>query len=421
MRRSAGLLCLLTCQTCLSAAEVTLEGTIQSAPPGAGYVVLGVHRIAGERGRERRFRQSLPARLLLSRSGERPPVVDEHGNPLDAGTLSSGQSLTCWVGPSKSVSLVAVGPPEQAVATRRSWSRRANYNRWKYSTEMSRAAVKVPMVFPVLGRVNWRQGYLAELMGQPHSGVDLSAPKLRGLIACWDGYAVVLPDTTDHPVNTVVLVGDGDYTAIYTHLNDDAPGTNDGQGRYDQAFAPGLRTEARVKAGQLLGYLGDSGVATNPHLHFELRERASGVAHDPASSLQAAQVLTAPRVPRWLPELRPGPGEVRLDGFLRQVDPKRPALFLDLVARSTSQGTTAATRPETAGVLLRRGAQPSVSGASHLSTPLEPLPLGLGVTVLAKPSGQSLVAREVYLDCGGLEPERQLAGELERLGRAVAD
>jgi len=420
------LCCLLLWGTALPAAEVLLQTTISSAPAGAGYVLVAVSRVAAERGPSRDCRQPLLGRLLLSRSGERPPTIAPDGSPLDSTHLLAGQALTCWVTPGAPgtqalpVSLAVVGPPEQAESGRRAWSRRANYNRWRYSSELSRTPVKVAMTFPVLGSVNWRQGYLAELMGQPHTGVDLSAPKLRALVACFDGYAVVLPDTPEHPVNTVVLVGDQGYTAIYTHLNDDTPGSNDGRGKPDQAFAPGLRTDARVKAGQLLGYVGDSGIATNPHLHFELRERAKGTAHDPAPSLKAAQKLPGPRVPPWLTALRPAAGEVRLDGFLRSVDLKRPSLFLDLVARTTTRGTSAVVRPETAGVRLTSSTVVRASGSEQSMVLLETLPLGLGVTVLATAERGTFLARQVHLDCGGFEPGSELARELDLLCRAVS-
>src|SRR5262249_51428540 len=61
-------------------------------------------------------------------------------------------------------------------------------------------------------------------------------------------------------------------TAIYIHINNDTPGTDDGLGSEEYAFAPGLQTGDHVTAGQHIAYVGDSGNAENvgPHCHFEL-------------------------------------------------------------------------------------------------------------------------------------------------------
>ena len=45
------------------------------------------------------------------------------------------------------------------------------------------------------------------------------------------------------------------------HLNNDTPGTDNGRATRDQAFAPGIVIGATVTAGQVIGYVGDSGNA----------------------------------------------------------------------------------------------------------------------------------------------------------------
>ena len=50
----------------------------------------------------------------------------------------------------------------------------------------------------------------------------------------------------------------GNYTTLYAHLS---------------RFAGGLRPGQRVRQGQIIGYVGKSGLATGPHLHYEFRVR----------------------------------------------------------------------------------------------------------------------------------------------------
>jgi murein DD-endopeptidase MepM/ murein hydrolase activator NlpD len=50
-------------------------------------------------------------------------------------------------------------------------------------------------------------------------------------------------------------------------------------------FATGMRPGARVTMGSTIGFVGMTGWATGPHLHFEIR--VDGVAHDPRLALQS--------------------------------------------------------------------------------------------------------------------------------------
>ena len=73
----------------------------------------------------------------------------------------------------------------------------------------------------------------------------------------------------------------GGVESWYMHLNNDTPGTDDGRANIDEVYAPGIEVGTFVAAGQLIGYVGDSGNAerSGSHTHFELR--IDGRAIDP--------------------------------------------------------------------------------------------------------------------------------------------
>jgi murein DD-endopeptidase MepM/ murein hydrolase activator NlpD len=67
------------------------------------------------------------------------------------------------------------------------------------------------------------------------------------------------------------------YSTVYGHLS---------------RFAPGIRPGTKVAQGQLIGYVGMTGWATGPHLHYEFR--INDVARNPLTvDIPNAQPLTA--------------------------------------------------------------------------------------------------------------------------------
>lgn len=163
--------------------------------------------------------------------------------------------------------------------------------------------VTLPMVFPVIGSVSYSDTFLACRSGcaRKHMGQDLMGRKMQPLVAAFNGVIhSVKRESTVGDGNYVTLKGDNGWSANYIHVNNDSPGTDDGRGTTHHAFAPGLRPGLRVIAGQLLGWLGDSGNAegTAPHLHFELRKGDpwSGTVYNAFWSLNGARRISAPIV-----------------------------------------------------------------------------------------------------------------------------
>lgn len=152
------------------------------------------------------------------------------------------------------------------------------------------------MVYPLLGEHS-----LTDSFGDPrgrarrHEGVDLLAERMVPVVAVADGTVRWVHSTRGGNCCDVAVLHDDGWRSRYIHLNNDTPGTDDGRA---VGIAPGIREGARVNAGQLIGWVGDSGNAesTVPHLHFELR-RPDGTPVDPFPSLKAALRTGRPLAP----------------------------------------------------------------------------------------------------------------------------
>lgn len=95
-----------------------------------------------------------------------------------------------------------------------------------------------------------------------HRGVDYAAPTGTPIRAAGDG-KVTLRGVNGGYGNTVILEHGGNVTTLYAHLS-----------RFAQ-----FKVGSRVKQGDIIGYVGATGLATGPHLHYEYR--VDGVHRNP--------------------------------------------------------------------------------------------------------------------------------------------
>lgn len=165
---------------------------------------------------------------------------------------------------------------------------------WIPSGWASAADFVIDIAFPTDPAAVTYQDDFGESRGsRSHEGVDLIGPKMTPLYAANDGVVsfITIPEASwgYH----LAIRDDEGYEYHYLHINNDTPGTNDGKGGTEHAYAPGIMKGARVTRGQLVAWMGDSGNAegVTSHLHFEIRK--NGAALNPYQSLVAAEKRTA--------------------------------------------------------------------------------------------------------------------------------
>lgn len=88
----------------------------------------------------------------------------------------------------------------------------------------------------------------------PHTGVDFAAKRGTPVRAVGDG-TITMADWNGVYGKMVEIQHDSIYTTRYAHLD---------------RFAEGVRNGTAITKGQIIGYVGSTGRATGPHLHFEL-------------------------------------------------------------------------------------------------------------------------------------------------------
>ncbi|WP_339531945.1 peptidoglycan DD-metalloendopeptidase family protein [Pseudomonas mucidolens] len=121
-----------------------------------------------------------------------------------------------------------------------------------------------------------------------HKGVDYAAPRGTPIKAAGDG-KVLLAGRRGGYGNTVIIQHGNTYRTLYGHM---------------QGFAKGIKTGGNVKQGQIIGYIGTTGLSTGPHLHYEFQ--VNGVHVDPLGrKLPMADPIAKAERARFLQQSQP--------------------------------------------------------------------------------------------------------------------
>ena len=128
---------------------------------------------------------------------------------------------------------------------------------------------------------------------RPHNGVDLAAPTGTPVYASAAGQ-ILRRETNGGLGKFIEIDHGGGWRTRYGHLN---------------SYQSGLRVGSSVRQGQIIGFVGSTGMSTGPHLHFEILK--DGVARDPIRaslpetiSLSGADRTAFNRYKREVAELR---------------------------------------------------------------------------------------------------------------------
>ena len=128
---------------------------------------------------------------------------------------------------------------------------------------MRKAFLRTPVDFRrISSRFGKRKHPILNRM-RMHTGVDYAASRGTPIRAAGDG-KVIHKGRKGGYGRTVIIQHGGRYSTLYAHMN---------------SYRRGVYTGKRVKQGQIIGYVGSSGRATGPHLHYEFR--VNGVHRNP--------------------------------------------------------------------------------------------------------------------------------------------
>ncbi len=141
---------------------------------------------------------------------------------------------------------------------------------------MRKAFLRTPVDFTrISSKFNPNRKHPIFKTKRPHRGVDYAAPSGTPIKSSGDGKVIFAGRKGGYGKAVIVQHGQK-YTTLYAHM---------------RRIKPGMKRGKRVKQGQVIGYVGSTGYATGPHLHYEFR--VNGVHRNP---------LTVP-----LPQARPLP------------------------------------------------------------------------------------------------------------------
>jgi len=149
---------------------------------------------------------------------------------------------------------------------------------------MRKAFIRTPVAFSrISSRFNLGRKHPILNKVRAHRGIDYAAPSGTPIKAAGNG-KVIFAGVKGGYGNVLILKHGQRYSTLYAHM---------------RSFAKGMRVGSRVTQGQTIGYVGMSGLATGPHLHYEFR--VDGVHRNPQTvELPKAEGVNSNEKPQFL-------------------------------------------------------------------------------------------------------------------------
>ncbi len=242
-----------------------IENSLFAATEAAGLPDSVATKIAEIFGTQLDFREDL-------RKGDTFSVVYEinyrNGEPVGEGKVLAAE-------------YVNAGKPYQAVLYRNATGQEAYYT--PQGESLKKGFLRSPLEFSrVTSSFSNSRKHPVYGFHRAHTGVDFGAPIGTRVKAVGDA-TVSFAGRKGGYGNLIILRHHNGYETYYAHLN---------------GFANGLRKGSAVSQGQIIGFVGRTGTATGPHLHYEIR--ISGIPRNPlAVKLPGAAPLSTAQKARF--------------------------------------------------------------------------------------------------------------------------
>ena len=237
-----------------------------SAPVAASQAELPPVEVTGSPVRIKGQAGSEGLYWALREAGASPQVTADYlaalATTIDVGEVNVGDTFDLVLGKGNQLLYAGVDRFGDGPVQLVKWSASGRSQWINPATAASGQATQSGLVMPVAGHITSYFGYRYHPIlhfSRFHAGLDIGAVWGSPIVAAADGQVVGAGWAGGYGRQVQVAHGGG-YVSTYSHMS-------------EIAAAPGTM----VRAGQVIGYVGSSGLSTGPHLHFEVRRGGTPV------------------------------------------------------------------------------------------------------------------------------------------------